>query len=235
MARNVDLWSHLPPFLKDFREMRALIDTENPEFNLAVKRTDAIVDEMFIKTATDTGLSRYESMLGLSPAPGDSLQARRSAILARWNDVTPYTMTALKNRLAAIQGNNGFQVRLPEDRPYEIEIVTHLEKPGQADELAYLIKTMIPCNLAIHSRNIIAGEASLSIGYGVGASLTGTLFLTNDLRIEQNLSIEAGVFAGMSAVNALFLTNDLTEPIHMDVAAGVAAVGSITPIIEING
>lgn len=235
MARNVDLWNHLPPFLRDFREMRALIDTENPEFNLAVRWTDASMDEMFIQTATDTGLARYEGMLGLSPAPGDSLQARRSAILARWNDVTPYTMTVLKNRIAAIQGNDDFQVKLPRERPYEIEIVTHLENPGQVGELAYLLKTMIPCNLVIHSTNRIDGEASMSVGCGVGASVTGTVFLTNDLRIDQNLSIEAGVFAGMSAANVLFLTNDLTGPIHMNAAAGVAAGGSIAPVIAING
>lgn len=262
MARNVDLWKHLPPFLKNFREMCALIDTENPEFNLAAQETDAMVEELFIQTATDTGLKRYEKILGISPATGDSLESRRSAIMTRWHDITPYTMTTLKNRIIAIQGNDEVEIIYSTNRPYEIEIITNLENPGQVNDLAYIIRTMMPCNLIVHSMNIIKGETSLKVGYGVGASLTGTafltndlnerktisiplgvagthgisntLFLTNDLYTKQNLSIETGMGAGMSAANVLFLTNDLNETVDIGGAAGVGAGGSIANIIEIN-
>jgi len=262
MARNIELWNHLPPFLKDFREMCALIDTENPEFNLAAQVTDATVDEMFIQTATDTGLKRFEKILGISPMTGDSLESRRSAIMTRWHDITPYTMNALKNRIIAIQGNDEVEIILSKNRPYEIEIITRLENPGQVNDLAYIIKTMIPCNLVIHSLNVISGETSLGIGYGIGASMAGTilltndlnerktfsvplgmagthgiintLFLTNDLHTEQNLFVETGVGAGMSAANVLFLTNDLKESIDIGGTASVGMGGSIANIIEIT-
>lgn len=231
MARNVDLWNHLPPFLKDFREMCALIDTENPEFNLAAQETDAIIDEMFIQTATDTGLKRYEKILGISPMTWASLESRRSAVMTRWHDVTPYTMKALKNRIIAVQGNEKVEIILSKNRPYEMEIITRLENPGQVNDLAYIIKTMIPCNLVIHSLNIISGETSLRIGYGVGATATGTVFLTNDLNERKTLSIPLGIAGTHGTINTLFLTNDLNTEQTVTLETGVGAGMSATNVL----
>lgn len=234
MARNVDLWKHLPPFLQDFREMCELVKTENPEFTLAAQETDSMVNELFIQTATDMGLKRFEKILGISPAKGDSLESRRSAIMTRWNDITPYTMTALKNKIIAIQGNDEVEIILSKNRPYEIEIITNLEFPGQVNDLAYLIQTMIPCNLVIHSVNIIKGQSETRLGYGVGASITGNLLLTNDLNENQSNPVPVGVAVGQSMTNTLFLTDSINENIDV---AGVAAIGmgsSFTNIIEIT-
>lgn len=234
MARNVDLWKHLPPFLQDFREMCELVKTENPEFTLAAQEADSMVNELFIQTATDMGLKRFEKILGISPAKGDSLESRRSAIMTRWNDITPYTMTALKNKIITIQGNDEVEIILSTNRPYEIEIITNLEFPGQVNDLAYLIQTMIPCNLVIHSVNIIKGQSETRLGYGVGASITGNLLLTNDLNENQNVPVPVGVAVGQSMTNTLFLTDSINENIDV---AGVAAIGmsiSFTNIIEIT-
>lgn len=234
MARNVDLWKHLPPFLQDFREMCELVKTENPEFTLAAQEADSMVNELFIQTATDMGLKRFEKILGISPGKGDSLESRRSAIMTRWNDITPYTMTALKNKIIAIQGNEEVEIILSTNRPYEIEIITNLEFPGQVNDLAYLIQTMIPCNLVIHSVNIIKGQSETRLGYGVGASITGNLLLTNDLNENQSVPVPVGVAVGQSMTNTLFLTDSMNENIDI---SGVAAIGmgsSFTNIIEIT-
>lgn len=262
MAREIDLWRHLPPFLKNFKEMCGLIDTENPEFNLIAQQTDAMLDEMFIQTATDTGLSRYEKLLGISHASGDSLETRRSAIMTRWHDIVPYTMTVLRNRIIAIQGNDDVEIILTPDRPYELEIVTHLENPGQVNDLEYILRTMIPCNLLVRSVNMIDGETRLSIWYGLGASLTGTAFLTddlkedrtftlllgfagshgvtqtyfltNDLNEQQTVRLESGVAIAQSTANTLMLTNDFRENVDIGGAAHAGASGTFTNIIEIH-
>lgn len=214
--------------------MCELVKTENPEFTLAAQEADSMVNELFIQTATDMGLKRFEKILGISPAKGDSLESRRSAIMTRWNDITPYTMTALKNKIITIQGNDEVEIILSTNRPYEIEIITNLEFPGQVNDLAYLIQTMIPCNLVIHSVNIIKGQSETRLGYGVGASITGNLLLTNDLNENQNVPVPVGVAVGQSMTNTLFLTDSINENIDV---AGVAAIGmsiSFTNIIEIT-
>lgn len=214
--------------------MYELVKTENPEFTLAAQEADSMVNELFIQTATDMGLKRFEKILGISPAKGDSLESRRSAIMTRWNDITPYTMTALKNKIITIQGNDEVEIILSTNRPYEIEIITNLEFPGQVNDLAYLIQTMIPCNLVIHSVNIIKGQSETRLGYGVGASITGNLLLTNDLNENQNVPVPVGVAVGQSMTNTLFLTDSINENIDV---AGVAAIGmsiSFTNIIEIT-
>lgn len=228
MARNVDLWKHLPPFLQDFREMCELVKTENSEFTLAAQEADSMVNELFIQTATDMGLKRFEKILGISPTKGDSLESRRSAIMTRWNDITPYTMTALKNKIIAIQGNEEVEIILSTNRPYEIEIITNLEFPGQVNNLVYLIQTMIPCNLVIHSVNIIKGQSETRLGYGVSASITGNLLLTNDLNENQSVPVPVGVAVGQSMTNTLFLTGDLLEEQRIPVDFGTAAGHSVT-------
>lgn len=214
--------------------MCELVKTENPEFTLAAQEADSMVNELFIQTATDMGLKRFEKILGISPGKGDSLESRRSAIMTRWNDITPYTMTALKNKIIAIQGNEEVEIILSTNRPYEIEIITNLEFPGQVNDLAYLIQTMIPCNLVIHSVNIIKGQSETRLGYGVGASITGNLLLTNDLNENQSVPVPVGVAVGQSMTNTLFLTDSMNENIDI---SGVAAIGmgsSFTNIIEIT-
>lgn len=100
--------------------------------------------------------------------------------------------------------------------------------------IAYLIQTMIPCNLVIHSVNIIKGQSETRLGYGVGASITGNLLLTNDLNENQSVPVPVGVAVGQSMTNTLFLTDSINDNIDV---AGVAAIGmggSFTNIIEIT-
>lgn len=234
MARNVDLWNHLPPFLQNFREMCELVSTENPEFALAAQETDSIVDEMFIQTATNVGLKRYEKILGISPGKGDSRESRRSAIMARWNDVIPYTMSTLKNKIIAIQGNDNVEIILSTNRPYEIEIITNLENPGQVNDLAYILQTMIPCNLVVHSVNIIKGETQTGMGCGVGATVVDNVFLTDDFHSDHNLSLPVGIAGGQSATRVLFLTDSMNENVDVNGFTAVGTSGSFTNVIEIN-
>ena len=108
--RKVDLWYYLPPFLKEFLEMREILGAEEPEFQELVKQYDDVLKDNFIVTATERGIARFESTLGIRPDASASLETRRSAVLTKWWDATPYTLRTLKNRIAMIQGNSNIQI-----------------------------------------------------------------------------------------------------------------------------
>lgn len=196
--RTVDLWEYLPPFLKDFIEMVEILGAEEPEFQELVKQIDDVMNDNFILTATARGIARFEEMLGIRPETGATLETRRSAVLTKWWDVTPYTLRTLKSRIAVIQGNDNIQISFADDDPYCIQIVTRLETAGQVDDLAYILKTMLPANLVVDSANRLEGTVGVGLFYGVGMGVSGTLFLTNDLNETVNVNGDANV--GMANV-----------------------------------
>lgn len=196
--RTVDLWEYLPPFLKDFTEMVEILSAEEPEFQELVKQIDDVMNDNFILTATARGIARFEEMLGIRPETGATLETRRSAVLTKWWDTTPYTIRTLKSRIALIQGNDNIQISFSEDDPYCIQIVTRLETAGQVDDLAYILKTMLPANLVVDSANRLEGTVNVGLFYGVGMGISGTLFLTNDLNETVNVNGNANV--GMANV-----------------------------------
>lgn len=195
--RKVDLWYYLPPFLKEFLEMREILGAEEPEFQELVKQYDDVLKDNFIVTATERGIARFESTLGIRPDASASLETRRSAVLTKWWDATPYTLRTLKNRIAMIQGNSNIQISFDKDNPYCIQIVTRLETAGQVDDLAYIIQTMLPANLEVDSANRLEGTVNVGLFYGMGTGMTETLFLTNDL--NENVNVPGNALVGMAS------------------------------------
>lgn len=195
--RKVDLWYYLPPFLKEFLEMREILGAEEPEFQELVKEYDDVLKDNFIITATERGIARFESMLGIRPDASTSLETRRSAVLTKWWDATPYTLRTLKNRIALIQGNSNIQISFDKDNPYCIQIVTRLETAGQVDDLAYIIQTMLPANLEVDSANRLEGTVNVGLFYGMGTGMTETLFLANDL--NENVNVPGNALVGMAS------------------------------------
>lgn len=205
--RTVNLWDYLPPFLKEFREFQVLIDVQTPEVQELQNRLDRMMDNCFITTAHDEGLKRFEKLLGIFPAEGESEEYRRSTILSRWFDRLPFTVRGLIQRISIIQGNNNIQVYFDDDDPYTVHIVTRLEEAGQVDSLIFIFRTMIPANLVIDSQNRIECESDLGINYAVGMTDSNYLFLTNDLNetVQQNIPEYAGM--GLSVTGSLYLTD----------------------------
>jgi hypothetical protein len=165
MSREINLIDYLPPFLQGYREMQAIMTAENPEFQAVSDEGQVVLDNTFILYCNEDGIARFERMLGIYPLPSDPLEARQSRVLTRWNDVVPYTLKSFLSKLASLQGNNNIQITIYNDQ-YKIKVVTHLEKQGQQDDLAYLFKTVLPCNLVVESINILDVQTSGDLTLG---------------------------------------------------------------------
>lgn len=60
MTREVDLVSYLPPFLAEFKEIAVTLKAENPEFVLVWNAAERVLQNEFIETADEYGISRFE-------------------------------------------------------------------------------------------------------------------------------------------------------------------------------
>ena len=181
MSREISLIDYLPPFLQGYREIQAIMTAENPEFQAVSDEGQVVLDNTFIMYCSEKGIARFEKMLGIYPLPTDTLNSRKSRVLTRWNDVVPYTLKAFLSKIAALQGNDNIQITFFNDQ-YKIQVVTHLEEQGQQDDLAYLFKTVLPCNLVVESINELDCAAIGDMTLGSGITYAAVEFITNDIK-----------------------------------------------------
>lgn len=232
MIRNVDLVSYLPPIMAEFQEYRATLEAENPEFVLVWNATDQVLQNEFIATADEYGISRFEQILNILPSKEDTLESRRSRVQTRWFNTIPYTLKALLGKLIALCGENNFTVVKDYDH-YKISIFTDLELFGQAEELDFTLDTMIPCNMIVVSRNNIPCNAS---GFALicgGVCFVQNFFITNDFQESHVANGGAGFGGAPISTEHLFITNDSTEHPTVDGAAihGGGLVSSVSVTI----
>ncbi len=193
MSRQINLLEYLPLFLQGFKELQAIMAAENPEFQAVSDEGDVVLDNTFIMYCNEDGIARFEALMDIYPLPGDTLEARKNRVMTRWNDVIPYTMKAFLQKIVILQGNDNVQIALDGDN-YKVTVTTHLEKQGQQDDLAYLFKTVVPCNMVVESINVLDCIASGTLTSAIGISNTGVQFITND--IDEHFIIEADSVIG---------------------------------------
>ena len=143
MIREVDLASYLPLFMQNYREPAAALEAENPEFQNLWQETERTLNNHFISTADEYGLSRYEKLLGICPAEDDTLESRRIRVQTRWVNKLPYTWKALTEKIGALCGSSDFSVENDFSQGYGIAVRTSLEMPGQVDELEHILEKMV--------------------------------------------------------------------------------------------
>ena len=106
MIRDVNLLGHLPPFIQEYMEIREIMKTENPEFQLVEDESEIIKNNQFIQSCNLTGISKFEKLIGIVPSADDTLESRINRVLVRWNDTVPYTWKTLLNKLDTLCGGS---------------------------------------------------------------------------------------------------------------------------------
>lgn len=96
MDREIAIQNYLPPVVREIREFKVLTEAENPEFQKLLEVLGQVMDNQFILTATDYGLSRWERMLKIIPPRDSTFPQRRAAILAKLRAQTPFNLDALR-------------------------------------------------------------------------------------------------------------------------------------------
>lgn len=177
--REVDLVSYLPPFLSKYKETVATLRAEDPEFRLIWDAAKRVLNNEFILTADEYGISRYEKILGLYPEKEDTLESRRARVLTRWTTTLPYTERMLIEKLIAICGENNFTFIKNYDE-YKIEIEVSVELFGQLEELENVIEQLAPCNIIIAVKNKLSYKTNGTAYCTGGISFTEMICIADD-------------------------------------------------------
>lgn len=146
--RVVDIKEYWSPVVAETPEFTAIADAENPEFNYLWEKTYGLVDEFFVRTATEYGVSRMEKILKIVPLTTETLDQRKTKIIWKMNLKIPYTMRFLKNILASMVGEENREVEHDNDsRTLTVKIKDGLWNMAQ---LRKDLEKIIPADLILN-------------------------------------------------------------------------------------
>lgn len=214
------LLDYMPDYYREIQEMNDILRAEDALFLILRNEFETGKANQFIKTADSEGLAIFEAILGIVPVADESVESRRSRVLSRWINITPYTHNSLVRRLASLQGNYSFDINY-ERGAYRLSIRTNLELPGQVDELDYALVEMIPANLELISHNEIpmssTAQAYIVAGMTPTMIISATDAMNFDVEVVNNETSIASTIADTSLIEmtdsyqeSLSTGNDIT-------------------------
>lgn len=91
---------HYPPVLQKIKEIQQIAKAEDLEFEKLGLSAAKVLQNMFLSTATEEGVARFESMLGIAAEVGQSLEKRKEHIRYMTNR-RKMSLSELENMLAS--------------------------------------------------------------------------------------------------------------------------------------
>lgn len=146
MATDRKLINYLPHFMQEYVEMQKIMEAEQPEVDLLWNAVENALANQFILEASESGVKRWESMLGVSPKDTDSLDERKFRILTLLNQEIPYTLRKLEQALTNLCGEKGFSIVVTAAE-YHIEVRLALTNKNNYQEVVDVLKKMVPANM----------------------------------------------------------------------------------------
>ena len=180
--RTIDLKEYLPGVLKDVAEIRAVMDTETPEIQALWNAAEACMNDQFIQTATEDGIARRESMLGISPYASDTLADRRFRLQSLYTENVPYTRRSLKNWLETLCGKDGYVLTITTSN-FNVDVKVALGVKKQENVIRETLERMLPYNMTF----------SVSLLYNIWGSAKTKTWGSVKTKTWQNLKEEVSV------------------------------------------
>ena len=185
---NAELLSYLPLFMQEYRHIRKIMESENPEFNLLWQKLQEVFGNQFVEYCNEDGIGKFEDMLGLHHYENDSLEIRIFRVLVAWNDNIPYTWRVLVNKMNQLCGVGNYELNL-DNSSYILSVTTKFDDEKKYDELNNMLNVIKPANLGVNSINVLTlgvektiyANTSLIVNkkYKIEAFLPGVIFNLN--------------------------------------------------------
>lgn len=135
---------YLPDFLAEVEEFEALNQAVNAQEDGLNHRIESLVEDKYVATATESGILRWEKILGVSTPLNSTLQARREALKSKKMTKPPINLIVLKDIIETYMG-------IPVDisiTGFEIKVFYRgVSKIADLTPLYVTIYNTIPANL----------------------------------------------------------------------------------------
>lgn len=150
--RDICLLDLLPEIYHPVQDFQAMSNISAEEVRDLYTGVDYILDNAFIKTCSESTIVKWESYLRITPNGTDTLDERKFRVLAKLNDLPPYTDRYLVNKLTELCGADKFRI-FREYNDYRLLIELSLDSEANTDTVAEVVKSIIPANLELIVRS----------------------------------------------------------------------------------
>ena len=134
--------NHYPPVIKQIKEMQQIAKAEDIEFSKLNVSINEVIRNMFVFTADETGVIRFEKLLGIKPKAAQSLDDRKIYILSMMN-----RRKMSLSELMAMLSNYSEGITLLNDIANMEMIVEINTDAGSLDTLNSIIDEILPLNI----------------------------------------------------------------------------------------
>lgn len=162
------LIEYMPPFLKNIREFNKIFDAEDIELEDLNYNLKKMLTEVIVKTADSYGLDRYEKIYNISNT-SNNIEIRRINILNKINDILPFTLKWLYNKLEEALGEGNYHIDVDYNN-YSIKITILGLSMEIADIYRENLRQQLPANMVIVfdlqiNNNIVIGSTIVQKEY----------------------------------------------------------------------
>lgn len=206
---KVELLKKLPVYHRRIYEYQQIAKVQTPELEKLLIAIDFVLDNWFIETASEYGLSRLEKIAGITSAVGEDLEARRYRLFMKMTEKIPYTDKTLKEWLSSMCGGTEYYEIVKDYSNYKITINTTLGGVGIFEEICNALVKMIPCNLVLEVYNTITDHLSMGLNYGIAVSVAMKHTITHDINISNTLNMSLLESMGVSGGSVKNITHDI--------------------------
>lgn len=146
--RIVAIENYWAAVIRDSAEFKQIASAENPEFNKLNECIRRMLEDTFIKDATEYGVSRWETILKIVPDVNDTLEDRKIRILTQLNIRLPYTWRMLKQMITSFVGENNFTMKYFNDIS-KLDIRINVTSESQYNTVLTLLNNVVPQNIVV--------------------------------------------------------------------------------------
>lgn len=174
--------NYYPPVIKRIKEMQQIAKAEDVEFSKLHASIGEVSRNMFVNIADETGVSRFENILGITPKPGQSMESRKIYILFMMNQKKT-TLSELKTMLASYCEDVEFVCDIS-----NMEMIVEMSA-GTVDINAIndILEEILPVNIYFHFKTMLETERAKAETYALhrmGSKLKVKAFVQESLKSE---------------------------------------------------
>lgn len=146
--KTVKLLDYLPEALRDVREIKLALESEDIKLTQLYTDIDAVMKNQFISSSDIGTISKWEKIMDITPLDSDTLDERRFRVKARYNEQVPYTYQTLTRNLAMLCGVDGYTLDLSVSN-YALDVKLNLGSKKKYTEVVAMLKRITPCNILV--------------------------------------------------------------------------------------
>ena len=154
ITRNVRLEKYTPWVLKNAKEILAICQAENQEFNTLYGQIWRWFANTFIFNTDIAGVERWEKMLGIYPPEGASIFDRRAAIFLMVNGTTPYTEKSFEVLTDGMYHKGAVTLGVHPDS-YTVVLNLADDMTERINEIRRYARLIIPANMTIQAARFV--------------------------------------------------------------------------------